>query len=60
MKTRLEWCEFVCENYRLGIDITGYGEFYPCKTCGAIVYHSDDALERHVKWHEEVKAGNAR
>ena len=51
---RVEFIEFMITNYRPGIEITGYGDVYSCKTCGAVVLDTENALEQHVKWHEAL------
>ena len=51
---RVAYIEFMNKNYRPGLEITGYGNFYSCRTCGALVHDTDDALERHVRWHDTL------
>ncbi len=52
---RIAYIEFMTANYQPGIEIVGYGDFYSCRTCGAVVFDTENALEQHVKWHNGLE-----
>ena len=50
---------FMLDNYYPGVRIPSVGDVFACRKCSCLVIDSNNALERHVKWHEEVATFDA-